>query len=64
MTDHYKYETVKCDECGTHYQLRLGPVEMFGAEVWYADEDDPESQIIIRGEEVACHDCNVEKYVE
>lgn len=56
-TEYYKYKTVECGSCERRFQLRLGPVELFGSEIWYADEDDPESQLIIRDDEVTCYDC-------
>lgn len=54
-------DTVTCTGCGTEYSLEMGPVELFGSEVWYADQDDPESQIIVRDGEATCYDCNTDE---
>lgn len=52
-------DRVECSECEKTFILRLGPITLLGWEVWYADPDDPESQIVIHDGKATCHSCSL-----
>lgn len=56
---------LQCDYCEEVFtEPDLGPIELFGSQVYYAVEGEPESQILVGEEETVCHDCAKEQHFD